>query len=151
MSVNTALKQGSTEPTSPASISQAGSSASQPATPQESTYQLFDLRVEVVCPPGERILCGARDGDHFLLVGEMLSLPPGQAFSIYSLGSILPLLSGMQRTHQMTDWMTSETEIACPDPLCKSKLRIKRTGLRTFGPGNVSLDFTSAETRSEED
>ena len=53
----------------------------------QKTYKLFDLRVEVVCPPGELIRCGAKDGDYFDLVGEMVSLPPGQAFSMYSLGT----------------------------------------------------------------
>lgn len=53
----------------------------------DDTFELFDLRVEVVCPPGARILCGAKPGDHFVLRGEMLHLPPGQGFSIYSLGA----------------------------------------------------------------
>lgn len=48
-------------------------------------FQLYDLRVEVVCPPGKRILCGAKEGDYFTLQGEMLYLPPGQGISIYSL------------------------------------------------------------------
>jgi len=48
-------------------------------------FQLYDLRVEVVCPEGERILCGARPGDYFILQGEMLYLPSGQGISIYSL------------------------------------------------------------------
>lgn len=52
----------------------------------DDSFELYDLRVEIVCPPGERILCGAKDGDHFILQGEMLHLPPGQGFSIYSLG-----------------------------------------------------------------
>ncbi len=50
------------------------------------TFELYDLRVEVICPPGERILCGAKQGDYFTLEGEMLRLPLGQGFSIYSLG-----------------------------------------------------------------
>ena len=54
-------------------------------SPQDDSFELFDLRVEVVCPVGERILCGAKEGDHFTLQGEMLYLPPGQGFSIYSL------------------------------------------------------------------
>jgi uncharacterized repeat protein (TIGR04076 family) len=54
------------------------------STPAD-TFQLYDLRVEVICPPGERILCGAKEGDHFTLEGEMLHLPPEQGFSIYSL------------------------------------------------------------------
>jgi hypothetical protein len=48
-------------------------------------FQLFDLRVEVICPPGKRIMCGAKAGDYFMLQGEMLYLPPGQGISLYSL------------------------------------------------------------------
>jgi len=53
----------------------------------DDTFQLYDLRVELICPEGERILCGAKPGDHFTLQGEMLHLPPGQGISIYSLGT----------------------------------------------------------------
>lgn len=52
----------------------------------DDSFELYDLRVEVICPPDARILCGAKEGDHFILEGEMLRLPPGQGFSIYSLG-----------------------------------------------------------------
>ena len=51
----------------------------------DDSFELYDLRVEVICPPNERILCGAKDGDYFTLEGEMLKLPPGQGISIYSL------------------------------------------------------------------
>ena len=51
-------------------------------------FQLYDLKVEVVCPPNEKIICGAKPGDHFTLEGEMLRLPPGQGISIYSLGKL---------------------------------------------------------------
>lgn len=54
---------------------------------KDDSFELYDLRVEVICPPGERILCGAQPGDHFTMRGEMISLPPGQGFSVYSLGS----------------------------------------------------------------
>jgi len=53
-------------------------------------FELYDLHVEVICPPGERIYCGAKPGDHFFLRGEMLHLPEGQGFSIYSLGETTP-------------------------------------------------------------
>lgn len=56
-----------------------------PAQPDDS-FELYDLRVEVVCPEGERIMCGAKEGDFFTLEGEMMHLPPGQGISIYSLG-----------------------------------------------------------------
>ncbi|TDL15994.1 hypothetical protein BD410DRAFT_822940 [Rickenella mellea] len=101
-------------------------------------FQIYDLRVEVVCPPGARIMCGAKEGDHFTLEGEMLKLPPGQGFSIYSLGAILPLLSGLQRAMQPNDWMATDSIVACPDPNCPSQLRIVKTGLRTFSHGEVT-------------
>jgi hypothetical protein len=53
---------------------------------QDEAFQLYDIRVEVVCPEGSRILCGARSGDYFTLQGEMLYLPAGQGISLYSLG-----------------------------------------------------------------
>lgn len=52
----------------------------------DDSFQLYDLRVEIICPPGERILCGAKDGDHFTVQGEMLRFPVGQGVSFYSLG-----------------------------------------------------------------
>jgi hypothetical protein len=55
-------------------------------TQADDSFELYDLRVEVVCPPGERIMCGAKEGDYFTLEGEMMYLPPGQGISIYSLG-----------------------------------------------------------------
>jgi uncharacterized repeat protein (TIGR04076 family) len=58
----------------------------------DESFQLYDLRVEVVCPPGKRIMCGAKEGDYFTLKGEMMFLPPGQGISIYSLGEFGPLL-----------------------------------------------------------
>lgn len=56
---------------------------------KDDSFELYDLRVEVVNPPGERIMCGAKVGDFFTLEGEMLYLPPGQGISIYSLGESL--------------------------------------------------------------
>lgn len=58
------------------------------AQPKDDSFELYDLRVEVVCPPGERIMCGATEGDYFTLEGEMLYLPQGQGISIYSLGEL---------------------------------------------------------------
>ncbi|KAG6853398.1 hypothetical protein C0991_004731 [Blastosporella zonata] len=102
------------------------------------TFQLYDLLVEVICPLGEPIFCGAKPGDSFRLEGEMLHLPPGQGFSIYSLSAVLPLLAAKQRATHPNDWMSTDAEIACPDPHCKSRLRITRTGLRTFSHAAVT-------------
>ncbi|PIL22876.1 hypothetical protein GSI_15572 [Ganoderma sinense ZZ0214-1] len=113
------------------------SSDSNSANVVQETFQLYDLRVEVICPPGQRIMCGAQEGDHFTLEGEMLYLPPGQGISIYSL--ILPLLAAKQRMTAKNDWMSTDAEVACPDPCCPSRLRIIRTGMRTFKHGDTTL------------
>ncbi|KIP06832.1 hypothetical protein PHLGIDRAFT_30304 [Phlebiopsis gigantea 11061_1 CR5-6] len=102
-------------------------------------FTLYDLRVEAVCPSGQRILCGAREGDYFTLEGEMMYLPPGQGISIYSLASILPLLAAKQRPSARNDWMSSDAEIACPDPNCPSKWRIARTNIRTFSRAETTV------------
>ena len=99
---------------------------------RDDSFDLYDLRVEVTNPSGGPIYCGAKVGDHFELRGEMLHLPPGQGFSIYSLAALLPLLPAKQRPTHANDWMTTDAEIACPDPNCASRFRIIRTGLRRF-------------------
>ncbi|KAI1794838.1 hypothetical protein LXA43DRAFT_1112450 [Ganoderma leucocontextum] len=105
----------------------------------DDTFQLYDLRVEVICPPGQRIMCGAKEGDYFTLEGEMLYLPPGQGISIYSLSAVLPLLAAKQRMTAKNDWMSTDAKVACPDPCCPSRLRIIRTGVRTFKHGDTTL------------
>lgn len=101
-------------------------------------FELYDLRVEVVGPPGVPIYCGARLGDYFELHGEMLSLPAGQGFSIYSLAALLPLLAAKQRISDPNDWMSSDAEIACPDPHCPTRFRITRIGRRFFRRADVT-------------
>ncbi len=99
---------------------------------RDDSFELYDLRVEVTALEGGPIYCGAKVGDHFELRGEMLHLPPGQGFSIYSLAALLPLLPAKQRPTHAHDWMTTDTEVACPDPNCASRFRITRTGRRRF-------------------
>ena len=110
-------------------------------------FELYDLRVELVAPEGAKIYCG-KVGDWFELHGEQLHMPPGQSFSIYSLSSILPLLPAKQRVTHPNDWMTSDAEVACPDPHCPSRLRITRLGKRSFSHADttaVPLPKESAE------
>jgi uncharacterized repeat protein (TIGR04076 family) len=109
------------------------------ADTRDDSFELYDLRVEVVAPEGGPILCGAQPGDHFELRGEMLHLPPGQGISIYSLASVLPLLAAKQRPTHANDWMTTDADIACPDPNCSTRLRISRTGLRRFSHAQTTL------------
>jgi uncharacterized repeat protein (TIGR04076 family) len=102
------------------------------AAPVDDSFELFDLKVEVVAPEGAKLYCGARIGDYFELKGEMLHLPEGQGFSIYSLAAVLPFLAAKQRQTDPHDWMSTDAEIACPDPNCPSRFRITRTGRRRF-------------------
>ena len=102
------------------------------ATSDDDGFELYDLRVEVVAPPGAVIYCGAKPGDYFELKGEMLHLPAGQGFSIYSLAALLPLLPAKQRPTDPNDWMSTDADVACPDPHCPTRFRITRTGKRRF-------------------
>ena len=106
-------------------------------TGQSDEFTLWDLKVEVVAGEGEMV-CNHREGDYFELSGEDLTLPPGQSFPIYPLAALLPLLPAKQRDTEPNDWMTTDTEVACPDPNCGARFRITRTGRRTFRHGEVT-------------
>jgi len=104
---------------------------------RDDTFVLYDLRVEVVDCRGEMV-CDHRIGDYFELSGENLTLPPGQSFPIYPLAALLPLLPAKQRETAASDWMTTDTDVACPDPHCGAVFRITRTGKSTFRHGDVT-------------
>jgi uncharacterized repeat protein (TIGR04076 family) len=101
-------------------------------------FVLYDLRVEVV--KGDRpMVCNHKEGEFFTLSGENLSLPPGQTFPIYPLAALLPLLPAKQRETHRNDWMTTDAEVACPDPFCGGRFRITRIGKRVFRHSEVTV------------
>ena len=100
-------------------------------------FTLYDLRVQVVGSEREMV-CNHRIGDYFELSGENLSLPRGQTFPIYPLAALLPLLPAKQRETHANDWLTTDMDVACPDPLCGAIFRITRTGKTTFRHGDVT-------------
>ena len=100
-------------------------------------FQLYDLRVEVVATD-RSMVCGHHEGDWFAVEGENLRFPDGQAFSLYALAALLPLLPAKQRVTDPNDWMTTDADIACPDPNCGARFRITRTGVRTFRHSEVT-------------
>jgi len=100
-------------------MSNAENNDSREDTESSPFFELYDLRVEVIAPPGAQILCGAKPGDWFELRGEMLYLPPGQGFSIYSLAALMLLLPAKQR-------------VLDPYPNCPTTFRITRLGKRRF-------------------
>lgn len=94
-------------------------------------FWLYDLRVEVVAT--ERpMVCNHQPGDFFTLEGESLRFGPQGHFSLYALAALMPLLPAKQRLTDEADWMTTDAEIACPDPHCGGRFRITRTGKRRF-------------------
>lgn len=100
-------------------------------------FTLYDLRVEVVA--GDRpMVCNHREGDFFEVSGENLSLPPGQTFPIYPLAALLPLLPAKQRATHPNDWMTTDAEVACPDPNCGARFRITRLRETVFRHAEVT-------------
>ena len=114
----------------------------------DDRFELFDLRVEVVAPEGARIQCNARVGDWFEVRGELLHFPPGQAFSMYSLAALLPLLPAKQRPTHANDWMSTDAEVACPDPHCPTRFRITRIGKRVFSHAQTTAVPLSAPTEA---
>ena len=101
-------------------------------------FTLYDLRVEVVKSHKE-FVCNHKVGDYFELSGENLSIPKGKTFTIYALGSLLALLPAKQRITDPNDFMTTDTDVACPDPNCGAIFRIKRMRKKTFRHSEVTV------------
>lgn len=105
---------------------------------EKEEFELYDLRVEVVA--GQRpMVCNHAVGDYFEVSGENISFPAGQTFPLYPLAALLPLLPAKQRMTAPADWMTTDAEVACPDPLCGARFRITRTGTTVFRHSDVTL------------
>ena len=100
-------------------------------TQADDAFELWDLRVETVGDP-DSYVCGHRAGESFTVSGEDIRFADGQPFSLYALSAILPLLPAKQRMTDRNDWMTTDAEIACPDPHCGARFRISRIGKRSF-------------------
>jgi uncharacterized repeat protein (TIGR04076 family) len=105
---------------------------------QDDSFELHDLRVEVVAPAGAKIYCNSKPGDWFEVRGELLHFQPDMPFSLYSLAALLPLLPAKQRPTDDNDWMTTDSEIACPDPNCPTRFKITRLGKRRFSHGETT-------------
>ena len=112
-----------------------------PDTPRDTAvddaFELYDLRVDVVA--GDRpMVCSHRLGHAFDVRGENLIFAEPD-FSMYALAALLPLLPAKQRDTHPHDWMTTDADIACPDPNCGARFRISRTGRRSFRHQDVTV------------
>jgi len=62
-----------------------------------------------------------------------------EALLFLTLAALLPLLPAKQRETHPNDWMTTDAEVACPDPYCGGRFRITRIGKRIFRHSEVTL------------
>ncbi|MEX0343552.1 MAG: TIGR04076 family protein [Rhizobiaceae bacterium] len=98
---------------------------------EENGYWLYDLKVETVI--GDRqAVCRHIEGEFFRVQGETLVFEAGHKVSMYALAALLPLLPAKQRATDEHDWMSTDAEIACPDPHCGGRFRVIREGKRWF-------------------
>lgn len=94
-------------------------------------FWLYDLKVETVLD-GRTPVCRHLDGESFTVEGEALVFQAGQRVSMYALAAVLPLLPAKQRPTSPNDWMSTDAEVACPDPHCGGRFRITRMKKRWF-------------------
>ena len=111
-------------------------------------FTLYDLRVECIAVRNNNI-ASYKVGDYFELRGEELFLPKGQGFSIYALASLLPLLPVKQRNTHPNDWITTDTDVSCPDPNVGGLFRITRIGKRVFKHNQVSRASLKNENKKK--
>ncbi|MEE2774294.1 MAG: TIGR04076 family protein [Pseudomonadota bacterium] len=98
---------------------------------EDEGFWLYDLKVEVVLD--ERVpICRHVEGEYFTVHGENLIFKSEQKVSMYALAALLPLLPAKQRMTSSKDWMSTDAEVACPDPNCGGRFRIIRQGKRWF-------------------
>lgn len=98
---------------------------------EERAFELYDLRVEATAGD-QPMICDHREGAYFLVEGESLVFPEVNRFPMYALAAILPLLPAKQRVTDQNDWMTTDAEVACPDPHCGGRFRVTRLDKRRF-------------------
>jgi uncharacterized repeat protein (TIGR04076 family) len=60
--------------------------------------------------------CGFRVGDSIELHDDVFTLPDGQGFCFYALGTILPHITGRLAQGDGEQWLASEPQVLCPDP-----------------------------------
>lgn len=103
----------------------------------DDSFWLYDLTVETVLD-GRTPVCRHVEGERFRVEGELLVFPEGARISMYALAALLPLLPAKQRPTQPHDWMESDAEIACPDPHCGGRFRVRRGAKRVFSHAETS-------------
>ncbi|MDH3659432.1 MAG: TIGR04076 family protein [Alphaproteobacteria bacterium] len=115
----------------------------------DDRFELYDLEVKVIA--GDRpMVCDHREGETFQVIGEMIIFPEDgrRRFPMYPLAALLPLLPAKQRATDDHDWMTTDAEVACPDPHCGARFRITRRGKRSFSHAETTAVPLPPSSRS---
>jgi uncharacterized repeat protein (TIGR04076 family) len=99
-------------------------------------FKLYDLTVTVVGDP-VTFACKHVPGVAFEVQGEDVIWTQPR-FSLYALAAMAPLLPAKQRETVREDWMTTDVDVACPDPNCGARFRIERTGQTSFRHGETT-------------
>lgn len=104
----------------------------------DDAFELFDLEVSV---EGDEsgFVCSHEKGPAFRVVGENIVFDKPGRFSLYALAALLPLLPARERPTHENDWITTDSLIACPDPYCTARFRIRRTRRRTFSHAECTV------------
>ena len=104
----------------------------------ESDMELFDLRIVVDRIEG-RSVCGLSVGDYFEVTNSAeLRIPEGKHFCIYAIQAAMPLLPAKQRQMPASDWLETDSFVACPDPDERVVMRIERTRKVKLSSGDLT-------------
>jgi uncharacterized repeat protein (TIGR04076 family) len=69
-----------------------------------------------------------KKGDYIEVDNDLLSIPDGKKVCIWSLTTLLPFLSSVQRKHdEPEDWLESVDYIQCPDSKVEVLWAIEKT------------------------
>ena len=100
---------------------------------RDDTFELYDLRVEVVATD-RPMVCGHHAGDWFEVHGENLRFRPARRSRCMRWRRCCRCCRRSSGSRIRNDWMTTDAEIACPDPNCGARFRITRIGTRHVPP-----------------
>lgn len=106
---------------------------------ENDSFELYDIKVEVLNNGIKPMVCNHKEGDSFLLSGENFSLPHDQTFPIYCLAALIPIITVKQRLTDPKDWISTDDEVACPDVNCGGVFKISRIGKSTFYRHQVTV------------
>lgn len=103
----------------------------------DDSFELYDLEVTVV-GDASKFVCSQPPGSSFRVEGENFVFEESKV-SMYVLAALIPLLPAKQRHTHSNDWMTTDTEVACPDSNCGARFKISRLARRTFRHSEVTV------------